>query len=193
MCAGIQQKIEKALQERKGELEALSQGVVGDQDGWDVLLTIVDQSKSLMQEIILNGNYDKVLDRKDLHYPARLDEMFQSFSDNLHGVVERILNQTKTQEILSRMTEMKGVTLPNFLSPTLMKILVREEIDKFTKDCTDLVPRTHDFAQKFVFNIIDQSTSAFPNLQVAFKQVSPSIDRLYVIALLCCRTSAHRT
>ncbi|CAM6129771.1 unnamed protein product [Calypogeia fissa] len=122
-----------------------------------------------MQDILLNGNYDKFADEDEMHYPARLDEMFKSFSDEMHETMKEILLETKTKEILLKMTEKRGLTLPNFLPPTVMKELVSTEIDKVSFACTDLVPRTHTYAQNFVFHIIDKSTRAFSNLNAAYK------------------------
>ncbi|CAM6129769.1 unnamed protein product [Calypogeia fissa] len=164
---GIQQQIDKALLQRQRELEALPQGV---EDPTNVFLNIVDRNKTVMQDVMQNGNYDQFVDREEMHYPARLDEMFQKFSEDVHATMKKILRETKSEEILLRMTEMRGLTLPNFLSPTLMKTLVSEEIDKISEVCTDLVPQTHDYARKFVYDIIENSTSAYPNLNAAYKQ-----------------------
>ncbi|CAM6103549.1 unnamed protein product [Calypogeia fissa] len=165
---GIHQQIDKALLERQRELEALPQG--GGEDPTNVFLNIVDRNKTLMQDVMQNGNYDQFVDREEMHYPARLDEMFQKFSEDVHATIEKILRESKSEEILLRMAEMRGLTLPNFLSPTLMKTLVSEEIDKVSEVCTDLVPLTHDYARKFVYDIIENSTSAYPNLNAAYKQ-----------------------
>ncbi|CAM6129767.1 unnamed protein product [Calypogeia fissa] len=172
---GIQQQIDRALLERQRDLEALPQGVTGGEDPTNVFLNIVEKNKALMQDVILNGNYDRFMDRDGMHYPARLDEMFQEFSDRVHGTMKEIQAEFKTEEILERMAEMRGVTLPNFLSPTLMKTLVSEEIDKVSEACTYLVPETHDYAREFVFDIIDDSTSVFPNLNAAYKQDAENV------------------
>ncbi|CAM6103558.1 unnamed protein product [Calypogeia fissa] len=81
---GIQQKIDKALMERRRELEALPQGALCGVDPTVMFLNIVDQIKTTMEDILMNGNYDIVADENEMHYPARLDEMFRKFSDELH-------------------------------------------------------------------------------------------------------------
>lgn len=93
---------------------------------------------------MLNGDYDMFKDQDVMNYPATLTRMFGTFNSTLQGILAAILCRNKTGEILKLISDTESVSLSDGLSPTLIKTLVKKEIDNVENVCTTLVSRTHD-------------------------------------------------
>ncbi|KAF2307385.1 hypothetical protein GH714_026785 [Hevea brasiliensis] len=94
---------------------------------------IVGSAKESLKKILIRGEFDEYLDDHHMHCTARLVEMLNLYSNELHNCPESDPRRNFLMEEISVLEESRGIELPNFLPRTafLMSVLMHHSENYF--------------------------------------------------------------
>ncbi|KAG5222141.1 dynamin-related protein [Salix suchowensis] len=110
----INEKLNASIKDLKRMPKTLS--TVGE--ALTTFMGIVGSAKESLNKIIVRGEYDEYLDDQNMHCAARLAEMLNQYSGELHEFSEDDLTANFMMSEIQVLEESKGIQLPNFLPRT---------------------------------------------------------------------------
>lgn len=149
----IRKEITVTLQSRRRDLELLPKQITDNGEAGVAFSQVHNKRQKTLTHLIEEGNFSAYPNDKQMHYTARLHDMFLKFSDDLREEGRCLVDPSQTQAIIEQLSEYQGVALPDFLPHPVLQNLVRDQVDKISYLCTELVDKTQDYASDVVLRV----------------------------------------
>lgn len=149
----IQTKISKLLVLRQEELEKMPLMVTSSQEAGILASRLLQARREMMKDILV-GKYGHFPSTNDMHVAARLNEMFEQFSNELHQETEEMLGDDYFGKCKDILKESAGVTLSNLLDHSSAALLVSQHIHDISASCDKLLTRVMKLASRAALVVV---------------------------------------
>ncbi|KAH7511356.1 hypothetical protein FEM48_ZijujUnG0022700 [Ziziphus jujuba var. spinosa] len=128
-----------------------------------------------LRKILLRGEFDEYPDDKRMHCTARLIEMINQFSDQLHSSVENDPMRDFLMEEIRILEEAKEVGLPNFLPRTAFLSILLRKVNAISRIPIDFVGMLWDYMEDVVMTVLKHHVEDYHQLQLATKRAANNL------------------
>ncbi|PON34216.1 Dynamin superfamily, partial [Parasponia andersonii] len=124
---GILEKIDDKLNHNLAEFKKLPKAMASVAEAITAFMRITGLVKESIRKILLRGEYDEYPDEKNMHCRARLVEMLNGFSDELHNCPQSNPARNFLKGEIKHLEEAKEISLPSFLPRTAFLSILKEK------------------------------------------------------------------
>ena len=127
----IVRKIDEKLKKSISELNGMPRRLVSVAEVMAAFTGIIGSSQESLRKILVRGEIDEYPRKKDIHGTARLVEMLNLFSTDLHNCSDHTKNFMMNEiEVLE---ETKGIELPNILPHTAILTILQQKVEEISE------------------------------------------------------------
>ncbi|PON69182.1 Dynamin superfamily [Trema orientale] len=165
----IVKKINDKLNQNVAKFNKLPKAVSSVAEAMTAFIRIIGLVKESLRKILLRGEFDEYPDEKNMHCKARLVEMLNSFSDELHNCPQSDKTRNFLMDEIKHLEEAKGISLPNFLPRTAFLSILQEKINGISSIPIDFVAKLWDYIEEVVITVLMSHVEDY-QLQLSTKQ-----------------------
>ncbi|KAF2307383.1 hypothetical protein GH714_026775 [Hevea brasiliensis] len=115
---------------------------------------IVGSAKESLKKILIRGEFDEYLDDHHMHCTARLVEMLNLYSNELHNCPESDPRRNFLMEEISVLEESRGIELPNFLPRTAFLSILQRKVGRISRMPIDFVEKIWAYIESVVVSVL---------------------------------------
>ncbi|KAI3702967.1 hypothetical protein L6452_28721 [Arctium lappa] len=164
-------KIDERLDSFVLELNKLSPTLTMVPDAMTELMQIVGSLKETLQEILIRGEFDKYKNDKQMHFNARLAEMLDEFSKELHSRVK--FSDNFLVEEMQVLEKTKGIRLPHFVADSAFLCLLGKKVDNISK----LPKAGHNAMAKMKAEFLERVVEMIEIKKTTYYTCDPNLNR----------------
>ncbi|XP_010046033.2 dynamin-related protein 4C [Eucalyptus grandis] len=171
----IVKKINDKLDANLAELERMPNNLSSLEDATMAFMEIMGSGKESLKKVLLRGELDEYLDKKDMHCTARLVEMLNQYYNELQNYIEYNLTTNFLSEEIEVLEEAKGIGLPDVLPHTAFSFFLQRKMKAISRKLPSLVVRVWDYIEGVVIQALMQHSENYPQLQSSMKRAASSL------------------
>ncbi|XWS57328.1 hypothetical protein CRYUN_Cryun09bG0164600 [Craigia yunnanensis] len=171
MVKNISDKLSKTL----SELERMPKALTSIADAMTAFMRIIGASKESLRKLLLRGEFDEYPDDRTKHGTARLVEMLNEFSVELHNCEESDPAKNFLIEEISVLEDAKGIGLPNFLPRNAFLRILQRKVDKISIMPIEFAEKIWDYIDKVVTSILMRHSEIYYQLKVSTKRAAHNL------------------
>jgi hypothetical protein len=123
-----------------------------------------------LRKILLRGEIDEYLYEKEMHCTARLVEMLNQFSTELHNCSDHTKKFMMYEiEVLE---ETKGIELPNILPHTAFLTILQQKVEEISELPIGFVEKVWTYIEGVVISVLDRHSENYHQLQLFIRRVA---------------------
>ncbi|KAJ6878012.1 hypothetical protein NC651_030681 [Populus alba x Populus x berolinensis] len=167
----IVRKIDEKLKKSISELNGMPRKLLSVAEVMAAFTDIIGSSQESLRKILVRGEIDEYPREKVIHGTARLAEMLDQFSTDLHNCSDHTKNFMMNEiEVLE---ETKGIQLPNILPHaailTILQQKVEEEISELPKR---FVEKVWTYIDGVVISVLDRHSENYHQLKLFIRRAA---------------------
>ncbi|CAN4081214.1 unnamed protein product [Withania somnifera] len=170
----IVRKINDKLAANIAELSRLPQHLNSVAEALTAFMRILSSSKDSLKKILLTGEFDEYPEEEEMHSAARLVEMLDQYSNELHSK-----NLEKTEDFLMEeimfLHETKGIGLPNFLPRTVFLNVLQKKVNEIAAFPEDFVGKLWNYLERVVIKVLTHHCDNYPQLQSSTRRAAQNL------------------
>ncbi|MCD7457657.1 hypothetical protein HAX54_035690 [Datura stramonium] len=170
----IVRKINDKLAASLAELNRLPQRLTSVPEALTAFMRILSSSKDSLKKILLNGEFDEYPEENEMHSTARLVEMLDQYSSELHSK-----NFVKTEDFLMEevmfLQETKGIGLPNFLRRAVFLNVLQKNVKEIAASPEDFVGKLWNYLERVVIRVLMYHCDNYPQLQSSTRRAAQNL------------------
>ncbi|KAH7545069.1 hypothetical protein FEM48_Zijuj01G0054100 [Ziziphus jujuba var. spinosa] len=171
----IVKNINDKLNSYLSEINKLPKKMSSAAEATTVFIQIIGSVKESLRKILLRGEFDEYPDDKRMHSTARLIEMINQFSDQLHSTVENDPIRDFLMEEIRTLEEAKEVGLSNFLPRTAFLSILLRKVNAISHIPIDFVGKLWDYIEDVVMTVLKHHVEDYHQLQLATKRAANNL------------------
>ncbi|KAK6778751.1 hypothetical protein RDI58_025469 [Solanum bulbocastanum] len=148
----IERKINGKLATNMAELNRQPQHLSSVAEALTAFMRILSSFKESIKKILLRGEFDEYPEDKEMHCTARLVEMLDQYSNELHSKNFDEKEDFLTEEIKA-LQETNGVGLPNFLPRHFFLNVLQKRVKEVALIPEDFVKRVWNYIERIVMEV----------------------------------------
>ncbi|GMY37778.1 dynamin-related protein 4C-like [Fagus crenata] len=167
----INEKLNLNVAELKGmpkKMSSLSEKIT-------VFMQIIGSAKESLRKILLRGEFDEYPDEKKMHCTARLVELLDQYSDELHTNAESNPEKNFLMEEIMVLKETKGIWLPNFLPRTAFLTVHQRKVNGISSIPTSFAKKVWNYVEEVVISVIMRHSDKYHQLQLPFRRAGQNL------------------
>uniref|UniRef100_A0A2N9G255 Dynamin-type G domain-containing protein n=1 Tax=Fagus sylvatica TaxID=28930 RepID=A0A2N9G255_FAGSY len=167
----INEKLNLNVAELKGmpkKMSSLSEAIT-------VFMQIIGSAKESLRKILLRGEFDEYPDEKKMHCTARLVELLDQYSDELHTNAESNPEKNFLMEEIMVLEETKGIWLPNFLPRTAFLTVHQRKVNGISSIPTSFAEKVWNYVEEVVISVIMRHSDKYHQLQLPFRRAGQNL------------------
>ncbi|XP_015942838.1 dynamin-related protein 4C [Arachis duranensis] len=167
----IVKKINDKLSSHVSELEKLPKSLTSVAEAMSAFMHIIGSAKESLRKILLRGEFDEYPDDKSMHCTARLVQMLDQYSNDLHNYQES--DSTKKNFLMEEikvLEEAKWIGLPNFVPRSTFLTLLQNRVKAISRIPVEFIERVWDYLQEVVVSVLVNHSEHYHQLQVAVRR-----------------------
>ncbi|XP_011010061.1 PREDICTED: dynamin-related protein 4C-like [Populus euphratica] len=169
---GIIRKIDEKLSASISELNRMPRRLLSVAEVVAAFTGIIGSSRESLSKILVRGEIDEYPHEKDMHGTARLVEMLNQFSAELHKCSGHAKNFMINEiEVLE---ETKGIELPNRSDTAFLTILQRK-VEEISDLPVGLVEKVWTYIEGVVISVLNHHSENYHQLQLFIRRVAPKL------------------
>ncbi|KAL9342519.1 hypothetical protein Peur_065844 [Populus x canadensis] len=134
---------------------------------------IIGSSKESLREILVRGETDGYPNEKNMHCAARLVEMLNQFSTELHNCSDHTKNFMMNEiEVLE---ETKGIELPNFLPQTAFRTIMQRQVEGMSKLPVEFVEKVWTYIEEVVISVLNHHSESYHQIQLSTRRAGHNL------------------
>ncbi|CAN4081216.1 unnamed protein product [Withania somnifera] len=170
----IVRKINDKLAANIAELSRLPQHLNSVAEALTVFMRILSSSKDSLKKILLTGEFDEYPEEEEMHSAARLVEMLDQYSNELHSK-----NLEKTEDFLMEeimfLQETKGIGLTNFLPRAVFLNVLQKKVNEIAASPEDFVGKLWNYLERVVIKVLTHHCDNYPQLQSSSRRAAQNL------------------
>ncbi|XP_048322235.1 dynamin-related protein 4C-like [Ziziphus jujuba] len=171
----ITNKINDKLNTSVAELNKLPKHLNSVAEATATFMQIVEAVKESLRKILLRGEFEEYPDDKHMHCTARLTEMLNKFSDELHACAESDPIGDFLMDEIKILEESKKISLPNFLPRTAFLGLLNRKVKGISGKPIEFVGDLWDYIEEVVMKVLMQHVEGYYQLQLSTRQAGQNL------------------
>ncbi|KAJ7968803.1 Dynamin 4C-like protein [Quillaja saponaria] len=154
-------------------LDGLNQ--LGPLGGDGSLMRIIGLAKESLRKILLTGEFNEYPDEKSMHCTARVGEMFDYYSTQLHQCAESDPSKDFLIEEIAVLEEAKWIGLPNFLSRASFFTILQRKVKEISAMPIGFVEDIWNYIEDVVFSVLCRHSENCDQLQMSIRSAGQSL------------------
>ncbi|XP_016494477.2 dynamin-related protein 4C-like [Nicotiana tabacum] len=167
-------KINDKLTSNVAELNRLPQHLSSVAEALTTFMHILSSSKETLKKILLRGEFDEYPEEIEMHCTARLVEMLDQYSIELHSKNLEKKEDFLTEEIMA-LQETKGIGLPNFLPRAVFLNVLQKKVKEIAVAPEDFVGRLWNYVERIVIKVLMYHCDNYPQLQSSTRRAAQNL------------------
>ncbi|KAB5530001.1 hypothetical protein DKX38_020082 [Salix brachista] len=169
----IVRKIDEKFNESVSELSTMPRRLLSVAEVIAAFMGIIASSKESLMKILVRGeNYEYPI-QKHMHCTARLAEMLDEYSAELHKCSVHTKNFMVNEiEVLQ---ETKGIELPNTLPHTAILTILQQKVEEISKLPRDFVEKVWTYIEYVVISVLNQYSENYHQLQLFIRRAAKKL------------------
>ncbi|KAJ6704470.1 DYNAMIN-RELATED PROTEIN [Salix viminalis] len=161
----IVRKINEKLNASISELKRMPKTLSTVGEALTTFMGIVGSAKESLNKIIVRGEYDEYLDDQNMHCAARLAEMLNQYSGELHEFSEDDLPANFMMSEIQILEESKGIQLPNFLPRTAFLAILQKKVEEVSHIPVDFAEKVWTYIEGVIMSVLMHRSENYHQLQ----------------------------
>ncbi|XVF56489.1 hypothetical protein PTKIN_Ptkin06aG0125200 [Pterospermum kingtungense] len=166
MVKNISEKLNASV----SELEKLPKALTSVADAMTAFMRIIGAAKESLRKLLLRGEFDEFPDDHDKHGTARLVEMLNHFSDDLHKCDQSDPTKDFLMEEIKVLEDAKGIGLPNFLPRNAFLRILQRKVDQISAIPTEFAEKIWDYIDKVVTSVMMRHSEVYYQIKASTKR-----------------------
>ncbi|PHU05652.1 Dynamin-related protein 4C [Capsicum chinense] len=170
----IVRKINDKLAANVTELNRLPKHLSSVAEALTAFMRILSSSKDSLKKILVRGEFDGYPDEKEMHCTARLVEMLDQYSNELHAK-----NLAKKEDFLmeeiNALQETKGIGLPNFLPRGVFLNVLQKRVKEIAAMPEDFIGKVWNYVERIIIKVLMYHCDNYPQLQSSTRRAAQNL------------------
>ncbi|KAM5551605.1 dynamin-related protein 4C [Rosa sericea] len=171
----IVKKIDDKLNFCLSELNKLPKGLSSFAEAITAFMQIIGSSKESLSKILLRGEFDEYLEEKHMHGTARLLELLNQFSEELHERHGTDLASNFLMEEIRILRETKGICLPNFLPRSSFLVILQGKVQGISSIPVGFVEKIWSYIEDVMVSVLLRHSENYHQLQLYTKRAGHNL------------------
>ncbi|EYU23468.1 hypothetical protein MIMGU_mgv1a020957mg, partial [Erythranthe guttata] len=175
----IVRKINDKLTSNIEDLNKLPQNLSSIAEAMTAFMHILGSAKESLRKILLRGEFDEYPDESEMHCTARLSEMLNQYSEEMHRKSGE--QESKTTFLIDEMRvleETKAIGLPNFLPRGAFLTLLQKKVKGIYITPFEFVEKTWGYIENVVVSVLMKHSENYPQLLSSTRRAAQSFVAL---------------
>ncbi|KAJ7968793.1 Dynamin-related protein 4C [Quillaja saponaria] len=168
-------KINEKLNANLSELQTLPKSMTSAADAMTAFMRIIGLAKESLRKILLTGEFDEYPDEKKMHCTARIVEMLDNYSDQLHQCPESDPCKNFLVEEISVLEESKLVGLPNFLPRAVFFVILQRKVKEISGTPVGFVNQVWSYIGDIVISVLARHSENYCQLQMSIGRAGQTL------------------
>ncbi|KAJ7953923.1 Dynamin-related protein 4c-like [Quillaja saponaria] len=168
-------KINKKLNDNLSELQTLPKSMTSVADAMTAFMRIIGLAKESLRKILLTGEFDEYPDEKKMHCTARMVEMLDNYSNQLHQCAESDPSKDFLMEEIRVLEESKLVGLPNFLPRAVFLSMLQRKVKEISCTPIDFVDEVWNYIEDVVICVLARHSENYYQLQMSIGRAGQTL------------------
>ncbi|KAL4580149.1 hypothetical protein LXL04_016330 [Taraxacum kok-saghyz] len=168
----IVKKINERLNASVFELNKLPRIITSKADAIATFMQIVGSFKETLQKILIRGEFDHV-DDKEMHFNARLVEMLDVFSKEIHAS-EKSSEMFLVDE-MEVLVEANRIRLPHLIQRYAFECLLKKKVNNISHFPVSFVNKVWTYLDFVCVKILNDHCKNYPQLVPSIKKASQNV------------------
>ncbi|PON69183.1 Dynamin superfamily [Trema orientale] len=172
---GIVEKINDKLNQNLAEFKKLPKAMASVAEAITAFMRIIGLVKESTRKVLLRGEYDEYPDEKNMHCKARLVEMLNGFSDELHNCPQSDQARNFLMDEIKHLEEAKEISLPNFLPRTAFLSILKEKVNGISRISIDFVEKLWAYIEEVLITVLMSHVEDYHQLQLSTRRAGVNL------------------
>ncbi|KAL9379890.1 hypothetical protein Peur_028372 [Populus x canadensis] len=161
----IVRKIDEKLKASISELNRMPKRLLSVAEVMAAFMGIIGSSKESLRKILVRGEIDEYPHEKYMHGTAKLVEMLNEYSDELHNFSDHTKDFMMINEI-EVLEETKGIELPNILPHTAILTILQQKVEEISELPIGFVEKVWAYIEDVVISVLNHHSANYHQLQL---------------------------
>ncbi|XP_050222083.2 dynamin-related protein 4C-like [Mercurialis annua] len=171
----IMRKVDDKLNANIAELSKMPRTMSSITEAMTVLMGIIGAAKDSLRKILLRGEFDEYPDDQNMHCSARLVEMLNQYSIELHNYHENELTSAFLVDEIRILEEAAGISLPNFLPHSAFREMLMKKVTGISNMPVAFVEKVWKYIEDVVASILKHHSENYHQLQYSTRRACQNI------------------
>ncbi|XVF30397.1 hypothetical protein REPUB_Repub16aG0053700 [Reevesia pubescens] len=167
--------ISDKLNANVSDLEKMPKALTSVADAMTAFMRIIGAAKESLMKLLLRGEFDEYPDDRTMHGTARLLEMLNEFSVELHKCEETDPTKDFLVEENKVLEDAKGIGLPNFLPRNAFLRILQRKVDQISIMPIEFAEKIWDYIEKVVTSVLVRHSEMYYQLKVSTKRAAHNL------------------
>ncbi|KAF2313381.1 hypothetical protein GH714_010675 [Hevea brasiliensis] len=163
----IARNINEKLNASISELNKMPRTPSSLAEAMTAFIGIVGSAKESLRKILIGGEFDEYLNDHQMHCTARLVEMLNLYSYELHNCSESDPTRNFLVEEIRVLEESRGIKLPNFLPHGAFLSILQRKVDGISRMPIDFVEKIWAYIESVVLSVLTHHSENYHQLQLS--------------------------
>lgn len=171
----IVKKINDKLTSNLNELNKLPRNMSTVAEAMTAFMRILGCVKESLRNLLLRGEFNEYPNEKRMHCTARLVEMLNQYSDELHKCEDSNPIRNFLMEEITNLEEAKEIALPNFLPRSTFLFVLQGKVNGISSIPIGFVERLWDYIGEVVITVLMRHVEDYYQLQLSTRRSGHSL------------------
>ncbi|KAK6289405.1 hypothetical protein POUND7_000946 [Theobroma cacao] len=171
----IVKNINEKLNANASELERMPKALTSVADAMAAFMRIIGAAKESIRKLLLRGEFDEYPDDSSKHGTARLVEMLNQFSDELHESEDNDPTKDFLIEEIKVLEDAQGIGLPNFLPRSAFLRILQTKVDRISNMPIEFAEKVWDCIDGMVTSVLTRHSEIYYQLKVSTKKAAHNL------------------
>ncbi|KAM1320619.1 hypothetical protein ACFX2F_013787 [Malus domestica] len=149
------------------ELNKMPKSLSSVAEAMTAFMQIIGLAKESLRKILLRGEFEDYADDNHMHCTARLVEMLNQYSDELHICAETDAKRNFLMKEIKILEETKGISLPNFLPHNAFLIILQGKVNEISSIPKAFVEKVWSYIEEVVISVLMRYTENYRQLRLS--------------------------
>ncbi|PQQ06083.1 dynamin-related protein 4C-like [Prunus yedoensis var. nudiflora] len=168
-------KINDKLNSYLSELSKLPKTLSTVTEAMTAFMQIIGASKESLKKILLMGEFNEFPHDQQMHCTARLVEMLDQCSYQLHGCNESDSKSNFLMEEIAILEEAKGINLPNFVQRNGFLTILQGKVEGISGIPLEFVEHVWNYIENVVLLVLMRNTEKYYQLQPSARRACQNL------------------
>ncbi|CAH9071035.1 unnamed protein product [Cuscuta europaea] len=171
----IVRKINYKLTAIVADLNRLPQNLNTAPQAVTAFFRILSDYGESLRKILIRGEFDEYPDDKEMHCTARLVEMLNDYSGELHAYYFNFERNDFLMDEIMALKEAKEIGLPGFLPHGIFLSVLQKRVKGIASMPQDFVDKFWDYIEGIVVKVLMHHSDNYPQLQSSMRRAAQNV------------------
>ncbi|KAJ4969353.1 hypothetical protein NE237_016054 [Protea cynaroides] len=171
---GIVKKVNDKLSVNVSELNKLPKHLANVADAMTAFMRILGSTRESLKKILIRGEFDEYPEDKEMHGTARMADLLNNYSKELHQRSTDTAGKFLMEEI-KVLEEAKGIELPNFLPRTAFLSILQRRVKEISNTPVEYVEKLWSYIGAVVVFVLMFNSDGYLQLQSCTKRAAQNL------------------